>query len=233
MSIQQWPEHERPRERLINQGADSLSDAELLAIFLRTGLPGKSAVDLARDIILKFGNLRALNRISLKDWNSVPGLGAAKYAQLKACLEMARRCLGDELRHEARDEPPAISDPDRFVRFARAQIGLSDVEQFLVLALNNQLRMVAHKVLFTGTVNKTAVFPREVLRFAIEHQASRIMVAHNHPSNLCTPSAADDQLTLTLNSALALVDIELVDHLVVGQTTAYSYRQQGRTPYQR
>lgn len=126
MSIQSWPKHDRPRERLIKQGAQALSDAELLAIFLRTGLPGKSAVDLAREMITQFGGLQNLNRVSLAEWVQIRGLGEAKYAQLRACLEMAKRCLN----HELRETPNSLGTPDQFEQFVRAQIGLSDVENF-------------------------------------------------------------------------------------------------------
>lgn len=227
MSIQHWPKNERPRERLIQQGAQSLSDAELLAIFLRTGLPGKSAVELAREMIVQFGGLQNLNQVSLKEWKTIKGLGDAKFAQLKACLEMAKRCLNSEL---ANNEP-MLNSPERFEHFARLQIGLSPVENFLAIALNSQLKVLDHKVLFTGTVNKAAVFPREVVKFALEANASCVMVAHNHPSNHCTPSQADDQLTQNLHQALQLMDIELIDHLVVGRTCAHSYRNEHRTPF--
>jgi DNA repair protein RadC len=228
MSIQSWPKHDRPRERLIKQGAQALSDAELLAIFLRTGLPGKSAVDLAREMITQFGGLQNLNRVSLAEWIQVRGLGEAKYAQLRACLEMAKRCLSHELQEAEQD---LLASPDLFEQFVRAQIGLSEVENFLVIALDSQLKVLDHKILSSGTVNKTVVFPREVLKFAIQTHAPRIMVAHNHPSDCCTPSSADDRLTRELSSALALVDIELVDHLVVGPNCGYSYRLHNRPPF--
>ncbi|MCQ8896515.1 DNA repair protein RadC [Limnobacter humi] len=227
MTIQQWPEHERPRERLIQRGANTLSDAELLAIFLRTGLPGKSAVDLARDMIQAFGGLQNLHKVPLREWLQVKGLGQAKYAQLQACLEMARRCLSGELN----DTQQRVNSPERFERFARAHIGLSTVEQFLVIALDSQLKVIQHRVLFSGTVNKTAVFPREVLKFALDCQASRVLVAHNHPSDCCNPSAADDKLTLDLCAALRLVDLELIDHLIVGKSCVFSYRQSSRNPF--
>lgn len=231
MSIQSWPKHDRPRERLIKQGAQALSDAELLAIFLRTGLPGKSAVDLAREMITQFGGLQNLNRVSLAEWVQIRGLGEAKYAQLRACLEMAKRCLSHQLSHELQDKPNLLGTPDLFEQFVRAQIGLSDIEHFMVIALDSQLKVLDNKILSSGTVNKTAVFPREVLKFAIHTNAPRMMVAHNHPSDCCTPSGADDRLTRELHSALALVDIELVDHLVVGPSCGYSYRLNNRPPF--
>ncbi|EDM82497.1 UPF0758 domain-containing protein, partial [Limnobacter sp. MED105] len=149
MSIQSWPKHDRPRERLIKQGAQALSDAELLAIFLRTGLPGKSAVDLAREMISQFGGLQNLNRVSLAEWIQVRGLGEAKYAQLRACLEMAKRCLSHELQEA---EQGLLASPDLFEQFVRAQIGLSEVENFLVIALDSQLKVLDHKILSSGTV---------------------------------------------------------------------------------
>ena len=227
MSIQNWPKHDRPRERLIKQGAHTLSDAELLAIFLRTGLPGKSAVDLAREMISQFGGLQNLNRVSLTEWIKIRGLGEAKYAQLRACLEMAKRCLT----HELQENQLLLGSPELFEQFVRAQIGLSDIEQFMAVALNSQLKVIEHKILSSGTVNKTAVFPREVLKFALQSNAPRIMVAHNHPSDCCAPSQADDRLTAELHNALALIDIELVDHLVVGPSCSYSYRTHHRAPF--
>lgn len=226
MNIPDWPEHDRPRERLIRQGPRSLSDSELLAIFLRTGLPGKSAVDLARDVIAKFGSLQQLNRVTLSQWCSIPGLGQAKFAQFKACLEMASRCLNHELQ-----ESHTLSRPDLLENFVRAQIGLSPIEKFLLILLDSQLKVIHHQIISEGTVNKTAVFPREVARLAIEHDASRMMVAHNHPSGICIPSSADDLLTLNLYEALQLLDIELVDHLIVSGSDCYSYRTQGRRPF--
>lgn len=226
MSMQNWPEQDRPRERLIRQGPQSLSDSELLAIFLRTGLPGKSAVDLAREIIHQFGSLQQLNQVTLTQWCSVPGLGQAKFAQFKACLEMASRCLNHQLQ-----ETSLLNRPDLLERFVRAQIGMSVVEKFLVIALDSQLKVIHHQVIAEGTVNKTAVFPREVIKFAIEHNAPRLMVAHNHPSGHCSPSQADDALTQTLHEAASLMDIELVDHLIVSSSQSFSYRTQGRTPF--
>lgn len=227
MTIQDWPENERPRERLIRQGAHALSDAELLAIFLRTSLPGKSAVDLAREMISQFGGLQNLNRVSLTEWNRIKGLGEAKYAQLRACLEMAKRCLIVEMQ----DNSQLVGTPDTLKQFARAQIGLSEVEHFLAIALDTQLKVLDHRILSSGTVNKTAVFPREVLKFALAANAPRLIVAHNHPSDSCMPSAADDRLTRELYTALNLVDIELVDHFVIGPTCSYSYRLQNRPPF--
>lgn len=227
MGIQQWPKNDRPRERLITQGAESLSDAELLAIFLRTGLPGKSAVDLAREMVTQFGGLKNLNQVSLSEWKTIPGLGDAKFAQLKACLEMAKRCLGDELR----DNPNKLNTPTQLEQFVRMHIALSEVENFLVIALDSQLKVLKQKILSSGTVNKAAVFPREVLRFALQSNAPRLMIAHNHPSDECTPSMADDLLTKDLKAALLLIDVELVDHLVVGPSHSYSYRTMGRSPF--
>lgn len=226
MPLQDWPEAERPRERLLRQGAHTLSDAELLAIFLRTGVVGKSAVDLARDLIALHGSLQTLSQIDLDTWCRMAGLGPAKYAQFKACLEMARRCLVGELQAPR----TVINDPSKLIQLAQLQIGLSPVEQLLVIGLDSQLRLLKHEVLFTGTINQTAVYPREVLQFALEVQASRLMLAHNHPSGHCQPSAADDQLTRTLQQALGLIDVELVDHLIVCGDQHYSYRQAGRLP---
>lgn len=227
MTITQWPIHDRPRERLLNQGAQSLSDAELLAIFLRTGIPGKSAVDLAREMLQRFGSLQALSQVAQQDFCAIPGLGPAKYSQFKAVLEMANRCLS----HELRQTPHSLHQPDLLERFVRLQIGLEPIEKFLVIGLDSQLQVLAHTIMATGTVNKTAVYPREVVKFAITHNASRLMIAHNHPSGHCLPSASDDSLTDTLKKALLLLDIELVDHLIVSRSSSFSYRLEARAPF--
>lgn len=226
MAINQWLAQERPRERLLSQGAQSLSEAELLAIFLRTGIPGKNAVELARDLLSHFGSLRELSRSSLDNFCSQPGMGPAKYCQLAACIEMARRCLEGELR-----EPTALHRPDLLIKFVQSLIGLSRIEQFLVIALDNQLQVIDHGIISQDTVNKAAVYPREVAKFAIEKHASRLMIAHNHPSGNCQPSNADDQLTVTLKSALDMLDIGLVDHVIVGGSNSFSYAGQGRKPF--
>lgn len=227
MPIKQWPERERPRERLLRLGASALSDAELLAIFLRTGLPGKTAVDLAREMISHFGSLQQIATAGQQDFCRFAGMGPAKFTQLQAVLEMSSRCLDHQLREAAQE----LSRPELFAQFAKMQIGLAEVEHFLVIGLNAHLKVVAHKVLATGTVNKAAVYPREVARFAIEQNASRLMVAHNHPSGNCQPSPADDRLTECLKNALGLLDIELVDHLIVSKSNSYSYRQNARLPF--
>lgn len=227
MTINQWPVHDRPRERLLQQGAHSLSDAELLAIFLRTGVKGKSAVELAREMIQRYGSLQQLNCISQEQFCAMAGLGHAKYAQFKAVMEMAKRCLN----HQLKNTPETLDNPNLLEQFVRAQIGLESVEKFLVIGMNSRLQVVSHAVLSSGTVNKTAVYPREVVKFAIAHNASRMMIAHNHPSGDCTPSQADDQLTYTLKQALDLIDIDLVDHLVVSPQQAFSYRQISRWPF--
>lgn len=227
MTITQWPVDDRPRERLLKKGASSLSDAELLAIFLRTGIPGKSAVDLAREMLQKFGSLQELSQVKMEEFCSIPGLGPAKYSQFKAVLEMANRCLS----HELKETPQSLHHPELLERFVRLQIGLEPIEKFLVIGMDAQLQVLAHSVMASGTVNKAAVYPREVVKFAIAHNASRMMIAHNHPSGHCLPSAADDALTDTLKQALGLLDIELVDHLIVSRSSSYSYRMERRAPF--
>ncbi|MEK6806770.1 MAG: DNA repair protein RadC [Pseudomonadota bacterium] len=220
MTIRDWPEGERPREKLLARGASALSDAELLAIFLRTGVRGKSAVDVARELLKHFGGLRSLFSADLKALRAVKGLGAAKYTQLQATLEMARRHLSEELRN--RD---VVRDPASARRYLSAQLRDRDREVFAALFLDSQHRVLAYEELAQGTIDGAAVYPREVVKRALALGAAAIIFAHNHPSGVAEPSAADRTLTEKLKSALTLVDVRVLDHLVVGETTvAFSER---------
>ncbi|HET19994.1 MAG TPA: JAB domain-containing protein [Chromatiales bacterium] len=194
MAITDWPEDERPREKLLRHGPATLSDAELLAIFLRTGVAGKSAVDLARELLAGFGGLRPLLNASRTDFCAGQGLGDAKYAQLQAVLEMARRHLR---------------------------------EVFLALFLDTRHRLIAAEELFLGTLGEAVVHPREVVRRAMHHNASALIVAHNHPSGVAEPSRADEVVTLRLKEALGMVDVRLLDHFVVGDGETVSLAERG------
>ena len=226
MSIRDWPEGERPREKLLARSAAALSDAELLAIFLRTGVTGKSAVDLARDLILRFGGLRGLLRATQAEFCAANGLGAAKYAQLQAVLEIARRHLHETL--EARD---ALSDPAEARAVIRRYLvtHLRDLEHevFAALFLDSQHRVLSFSVLSQGTVNAASVYPREVVKSALKHNAAALIFAHNHPSGVAEPSLADRLLTGKLKDALALVDIRVLDHFVVGEGPPVSFAERG------
>ncbi|WP_027897079.1 RadC family protein [Zestomonas thermotolerans] len=211
MSIRDWPAAERPREKLLAQGAASLSDAELLAIFLRTGVAGRSAVDLARQLLAEFGSLRALLEADLATFSRHLGLGAAKYAQLQAVLEMARRHLAERLRREsALESPQAVRD------YLKACLRHEPHEVFGCLFLDARHRVLAFEVLFRGTVDGASVYPRQVIRRALHHNAAALILTHNHPSGVAEPSQADLQLTRRLKELLAQIDVRLLDHFVVG-----------------
>jgi DNA repair protein RadC len=221
-SIRDWPEDDRPREKLLAQGPQSLSDAELLAIFLRTGVTGKTAVDLARDLLSRFDGLRALLKASSEEFCEAKGLGFAKYAQLQAVLEMARRHLQTEIQGR---EP--LKDPQATRRYLQAQMRDLPHEVFAALFLDNQHRVIAFAPLASGTIDGAAVYPREVVKAALKHAAAAVIFAHNHPSGIAEPSAADRALTDRLKAALAVVDIRVLDHFVVGEGTPVSFAERG------
>ena len=222
MAITDWPEGERPREKLLLRGASSLSDAELLAIFLRTGVTGKSAVDLARELISHFGNLTQLFACSEREFCAIHGMGQAKFVQLQAVLEMSRRALQEEFqRGDALNSPRAVRD------YLQLLLGGRQQEVFLVLFLDTQHRVIASEELFHGTLSQTSVYPREVVKRALVHNAAAVILAHNHPSGVAEPSQADELITQRLKEALALVDIRLLDHLVVGDGSCVSFAEKG------
>ncbi|MDX1454702.1 MAG: DNA repair protein RadC [Gammaproteobacteria bacterium] len=222
MSIRNWPENERPREKLLARGAAWLSDAELLAIFLRTGRAGRSAVDLARDLLVHFKGLRGLLTANREDFCAVAGLGPAKYAQLQAVLEMAGRHLG-----EALQQPDACVDSASVARYLQARLRDRPHEVFLCLLLDNRHRLLDSLELFRGTIDGASVYPREVVKEALARGAAAVIFAHNHPSGVAEPSAADRQITRRLKNALALVDIRTLDHLVVGDGETVSFAERG------
>jgi DNA repair protein RadC len=223
MAINQWPEDQRPRERLIKHGAQSLADAELLAVFLRTGVSGKSAVDLARDMVAHFGSLNKLFDARLGDFTAVHGLGPAKYAQLQAVLELARRSLQEELQSgEALGSPQAVRE------YLRLLLSHKPYESFAVLFLDVKNRLVMTEELFRGTLTHTSVYPREVVKAALAHNAAAVILAHNHPSGSPEPSQADGALTQVLKQALGLVDIRVLDHFIVAGQRMYSFAENGQ-----
>jgi DNA repair protein RadC len=222
MAITDWPAAERPREKLLARGPEALSDAELLAIFLRTGVSGKTAVDLARELIGRFGGLRALLAAGRETLCAAPGLGPAKVAQLQAALEIGRRHLG-----EALARGPALGSPRAAHEYLRARLRDRPHEVFCCLFLDNRHRVLAFEELFRGTLSGTAVYPREVVRRALAHNAAAVIFAHNHPSGVAEPSRADELLTRRLREALELVDIRTLDHLVVGDGEVVSFSERG------
>ena len=222
MAIKDWPARERPRERLLAQGPGSLSDAELLAIFLRTGVSGKTAVDLARELLERFGSLRRLLAADLHTFCMAPGLGSAKFAQLQAVLEMGRRHLSEQFERGS----PLLS-PDQTAQFLHARLRDYPSEVFAVLVLENRHRVLAFEELFRGTIDGASVHPREVVRRALQLNAAAVILSHNHPSGVAEPSQADQQVTGRLREALALVDIRVLDHLVIGDGDSCSLAQRG------
>jgi len=223
MSITDWPEDERPRERLLTRGAAALSDAELLAIFLRVGMRGKSAVDLARELIGHFGSLNRLFSATQDELSAIPGMGPAKYVQLQAVLEMSRRALVEGMKqNDAMSTPGAVRD---YLRLHLAGLGH---EVFFALWLDAQNRLIAAEDLFRGTLTQTSVYPREVVKKALQHNAAAVVLAHNHPSGVSEPSSADEFLTRELKQALALVDVRVLDHFIVaGQSQPLSFAERG------
>ena len=222
MSIAQWPAPERPREKLLNLGPGALSDAELLAIFLRIGVAGKSAVDLARELLNQYGGLRPLLEASQQEFCAGLGLGAAKYAQLQAVLEMARRHLSASM--QAGD---LLTSPQLVRDYLRAQLRHRQREVFSVLFLDSQNRLIAYEEIFQGTIDGASVYPREVVKQALARNAAAVIFAHNHPSGVAEPSQADRRITQRLQDALALVDVRVLDHLVVGEGEPVSFAERG------
>lgn len=222
LPIKQWPPHERPREKLLLRGPGALSDAELLAIFLRTGVHGKTAVDLARELLTSFGSLRALMAADCKEFCQGLGLGAAKYTQLQAVLEMGRRHLYETL---ARGD--ALSNPRDTRNYLTARLRGYTHEVFACLFLDTRHRVISFDELFHGTLDGASVHPREVVKRALEHNAAAVILAHNHPSGIAEPSPADESLTKRLKNALALVDIRVLDHLIIGDGQTVSFAERG------
>lgn len=223
MAITDWPEEQRPRERLIKHGPQALSDAELLAVFLRVGVTGKSAVDLGRDMVGHFGSLNGLFAATLTDFSAVNGLGPAKFAQLQAVLELARRALGEELQTGV-----TMSSPQAVQQYLQLLLSRKPYESFAVLFLDVKNRLIACEELFRGTLTHTSVYPREVVKVALAHNAASVILAHNHPSGSSEPSAADQTLTHALKQALTLVDVRVLDHFVVAGQNVYSFAEHGR-----
>ncbi len=211
MAIPHWPRAERPREKLLARGAGALSDAELLAIFLRTGVRGVSAIDLARELLADFGSLRAILNASAASICTHRGLGPAKYAHLQAALELARRSLAETLRRE-----DCLASPAQTRAYLGACLRDYDHEVFACLMLDNRNRVIAFREMFRGTIDGASVYPREVVKQALADNAAAIIFAHNHPSGVCEPSQADIRITENLKRALALVDIRVLDHVIVG-----------------
>ncbi|MGQ0512456.1 MAG: RadC family protein [Betaproteobacteria bacterium] len=220
MAISDWPLAERPRERLLAQGPAALSDAELLAVFLRTGVRGKSAVEVARELLAASDGLGGLLRSPGEA--RIKGLGPAKRALLSAVLEMAKRCLGEDLRAGA-----ALTSPGAVRDFLRIQLGSLPHEVFVCLWLDAQHRVLRSQQLFQGTLTQTSVYPREVVKAALAANAAAVIFAHNHPSGVAQPSQADELLTRNLREALALVEVKVLDHFIVAGRQTLSFAERG------
>ena len=219
MAISDWPAAERPRERLLEQGPEPLSDAELVAILLRTGVRGRSAVDLARELIGRFGGITGMLGAKL---TGVKGLGPAKAAQLAAALELARRSIKESLKSGA-----ALTSPGAVRDYLRLSIGTKAHEVFVCLWLDAQHRVIHAEEAFRGTLTQTSVYPREIVKKALEVNAAAVIFAHNHPSGAAQPSQADELLTRNLKEALALVDVKVLDHFIIAGNQAISFAERG------
>ncbi|MFT3741953.1 MAG: DNA repair protein RadC [Gammaproteobacteria bacterium] len=222
MSILDWPTPERPREKLLQHSPSALSDAELLAIFLRTGIPGKTAVDMARDLLTEFHSFRSLFEAPAEQFCRVRGLGMAKYAQLQAILEMMQRYFKESLQNK-----PIFPNSQATKRYVMSALRGYQQEVFACLFLDNQHHMICFEKLFYGTINCVSVHPREVIKKALQHSAAAVIFAHNHPSGDPHPSFEDKAMTKKLGLALELIDVRLLDHLIIGEKSVTSFAELG------
>lgn len=223
MAITDWPATERPREKLLAQGVTTLSDAELLAIFLRVGLPGKTAVDLARELLQHFQSLNGIFSASLPQIQSVHGMGTSKYCQLQAVLEMSRRALAETLQHSE-----CYRSPAQVKQYLQLQLGHLQREVFGIMFLDTQHRLITYEILFEGSLLQTSVYPREVIKRGLALNAAAVILSHNHPGGIAEPSRADHALTRSLKQALEMVDIKVLDHIIVARQETYSFSEQGQ-----
>ena len=222
MLLKDLPKDARPREKLLARGPGALGDAELLALLLRSGIPGKNALQMGQELLDAFGGVAGLLHTSASDLKRIKGLGPAKRAELVAVLELARRALAQQLQ-----DKPLFNTPHAVRDYLQLQLGSRPHEIFAVLFLDSQHRLIALEELFRGTLTQTSVYPREVVVRALAHQAGSVVLAHNHPSGAAQPSRADEALTQTLKAALALVDVRVLDHFVVTSTQAVSMAELG------
>jgi len=222
MAIRDWPSGERPREKLLDKGAASLSDAELLAILLRSGTRGRSAVDLARDVLKNFHSLRKLIAADRQRFCVERGLGLARFAELQAAVEIARRQMAETLR-----AGPSLASPKATRDYLSSQLRDLEHEVFCCLYLDKRHRLIQFQELFRGTIDAAGVFPREIVKLALQRNAAAVIIAHNHPSGVAEPSQADELITQRVREALALVDIRLLDHIIVGDGASVSLAERG------
>lgn len=222
MKITDMPLEDRPREKLLQRGAQALTNAELLAIFLRTGTRGKTALDLAQDLLREFGDLRSLLGADQVQFCQAKGLGDAKYVQLQACVEMSRRYL-----RECLERGDVLSSPDDTRNFLMSELSGRTYEVFSCLFLDNKHRVIKFEELFYGTIDGASVYPREVVRRALQYNAAALILAHNHPSGIAEPSQADIAITKKLKEAMSLIDVRVLDHFVIGDGYSVSLAERG------
>jgi DNA repair protein RadC len=222
MKITNWPQNERPREKLLHFGAETLSDAELLGIVLHTGVKGKNAVELAREALASYGSVRSLMSASKSQLTSTLGFGNAKYATLTACFELTRRSLAENLL-----KPYCFNQADAASNYLLAQMRDKPYEVFSMLLLDSQHQLIAFRKMYKGTINTAAVYPRELVKQVLEDNAAAVILAHNHPSGVAEPSQADIQITERIKRAMELIDVKVLDHFVIGDGTAVSFAQRG------
>jgi DNA repair protein RadC len=222
MRLDDWPETERPREKLLTLGAQALTEAELLAVLLQTGSPGRSALDTARQLLTQFRSLRGLLTADRPAFCSVRGLGLARYALLQAALELSRRHYAEQMR-----SGPPLANPRATREFLRTQLRDREHEVFCCLFLDNRHRVICFDEVFRGTIDGASVHPREIVKLALSRNAAAVILAHNHPSGVAEPSQADELITQRLRDALALVDIRVLDHVVVGDGSCVSFAERG------
>ncbi|MES2997843.1 MAG: DNA repair protein RadC [Pseudomonadota bacterium] len=223
MSIMNWPETERPREKLLAQGAAALSDAELLAILLRTGVKGKTALDLSRELILKFGSFRKTIEASLEQFSKTLGLGITKYVQIQAAKELSVRCLRENIERSSN----AMENPRDVQHYLRSKLRSYPYEVFSCLFLDNRHRFISFKELFHGSINEARIYPRELVRQVYQTNAAAVILAHNHPSGVAEPSEADKRITQEIKSILSTIDVRLLDHIIIGEGQMTSFASQG------
>lgn len=220
MGISSWAPEERPRERLLAKGPEALSDAELVAVLLRSGVRGKSAVDLARDLLARYEGVTEM--LEAADLETIKGLGPAKRAQFAAAIELARRSLLEKMRKNA-----ALTSPQAVRDYLRLKLAAKKEELFLCIWLNAQHHVIEIKEAFRGTLTQTSVYPREIVKAALHMNAAAVIFAHNHPSGVAQPSQADELLTRNLTEALALIEVKVVDHFIVAGNQAISFAERG------
>lgn len=222
LAIRDWPDAERPREKLLQQGVSALSDAELLAVLLRTGVRGKTAVDLGRDLLREFGGLRQVMEVDYERFCQTRGLGLTKYVQFQVVLEIARRYLKSGMQQK-----PILHNPEETYQFLAAQLRPCQDEVFACLFLDNAHRVIEFEKMFHGTINFAHVHPRTLIKQALKHNAAALILAHNHPSGIAEPSNADIEITRHLKQVLSFIEVRLLDHVVIGDQVAISLAERG------